>query len=167
MMIVNWQGSPLSPVGTGNLWACYMILICFNSFWHSEELIDHVGKSSTGLSTALSMRLSKHTEDDILNGGEGIPLRRQESFRWPWFMHSSSRLKKRKNCMLFLGDGSCWWCQPVFYAAVHLSKSCSWIDKQREREQGEILIFLLSFSSASQYQWFQSFHCIRFTPTPY
>ncbi|KAK7839698.1 putative magnesium transporter nipa4 [Quercus suber] len=35
---------------------------------------------SDGLSLSMSMRLSKHSEEDGLNG-EGIPLRRQESLR--------------------------------------------------------------------------------------
>ncbi|KAE8009019.1 hypothetical protein FH972_005477 [Carpinus fangiana] len=36
---------------------------------------------SDALSASLSMRLSKHLEEDGINGAEGIPLRRQESTR--------------------------------------------------------------------------------------
>jgi len=34
-----------------------------------------------GLQTSLSIRLPKHSEEDGFDGGEGIPLRRQESMR--------------------------------------------------------------------------------------
>ncbi|KAG5100613.1 hypothetical protein JHK82_045665 [Glycine max] len=36
-----------------------------------------------GLQTSLSIRLPKHSEEDGFDGGEGIPLRRQESMRLP------------------------------------------------------------------------------------
>jgi hypothetical protein len=48
---------------------------------HDFELMGDFVKSCTGLSTSLSMRLSKHSEEDGVNGAEGIPLRRQESLR--------------------------------------------------------------------------------------
>jgi len=39
--------------------------------------------SCAGLQPSLSVRLPKHSEEDGFDGGEGIPLRRQEAMRSP------------------------------------------------------------------------------------
>ena len=49
-------------------------------FCRSDKCTNNIVKSCTGLSSSMSLRLSKHSEEDGLNG-EGIPLRRQESLR--------------------------------------------------------------------------------------
>lgn len=42
--------------------------------------------SSAGMQTSLPIRLPKHSEDDHYGDNEGIPLRRQESLRTPWYI---------------------------------------------------------------------------------
>lgn len=43
-------------------------------------------KTGSSLTPSMSLRLSKHADDDDLES-EGIPLRRQESLRTPWYSY--------------------------------------------------------------------------------
>lgn len=53
--------------------------------WHvtNVEFQSITLQIDTGPAANLSIRLSKHAEEDGFSGGEGIPLRRQESSRLP------------------------------------------------------------------------------------
>lgn len=41
-------------------------------------------RACTGLTTSMSLRLPKHTDEDGFRS-EGIPLKRQDSMRTPWY----------------------------------------------------------------------------------
>ncbi|KAG2705412.1 hypothetical protein I3760_05G052200 [Carya illinoinensis] len=73
IMFKDWDRQSPTQVVTE---MCGFVTILSGTF-----LLHKTKDMADGLSTALCLRLSKHSEDDILNGGEGIPLKRQESFR--------------------------------------------------------------------------------------
>lgn len=85
--------------------------------------------SFTGLSTSLSMRLSKHIEEDGF-GQEGIPLRRQESLRLPWCTSSIAS-------PWFSGRN-----QPVCYQ-VHDLSQCSFLENLEK--EGRVFLHLFLF----------------------
>ena len=101
----------------------FMFLNCLIYFWHSDQCMDNIVKSCTGLSASQSLRLSKHSEEEDGLNGEGIPLRRQESLRNPWCI---SAIPKNS---VFPWEGS-FWCNWCFLKLSIFSRSYSFLDRE-------------------------------------
>ncbi|XP_038884194.1 probable magnesium transporter NIPA4 isoform X2 [Benincasa hispida] len=75
IMFKDWDRQSPTQVVTE---MCGFVTILSGTFLlhKTKDMVD-------GPATSLSIRLSKHAEEDGFSGGEGIPLRRQESSRMP------------------------------------------------------------------------------------
>ncbi|KHN39664.1 Magnesium transporter NIPA2 [Glycine soja] len=75
IMFKDWDRQSPTQVITE---ICGFVTILSGTF-----LLHKTKDMADGLQTSLSIRLPKHSEEDGFDGGEGIPLRRQESMRLP------------------------------------------------------------------------------------
>ncbi|MED6158395.1 hypothetical protein PIB30_032372 [Stylosanthes scabra] len=73
IMFKDWDGQSPTQVVTE---ICGFVTILSGTF-----LLHKTKDMADGLQSSLSIRLPKHSEEDGFDGGEGIPLRRQETLR--------------------------------------------------------------------------------------
>ncbi|KAG4986518.1 hypothetical protein JHK82_034140 [Glycine max] len=75
LVVIDWDRQSPTQVITE---ICGFVTILSGTF-----LLHKTKDMADGLQPSLSVRLPKHSEEDGFDGGEGIPLRRQEAMRSP------------------------------------------------------------------------------------